>query len=127
MLSQVNAYRASHGLPALRYSKALELAANEHAYDMYRRGFFSHTNPDGDGPARRAAKAGFCHRYVGENIAYGKNARARPEEALQMWKDSPGHDKNLRKPDYAWVGMGHFRGEVDGGTVNYWVQVFALR
>ena len=41
---------------------------------------------------------GFPTNRVGENAALAFEASA--EKALQMWKDSPGHDANQRRPDY---------------------------
>lgn len=124
MLAQLNSYRAQHGLQPVRYSKALELAADEHALDMRARRFFGHQNPDGLGPPDRAASAGFCHRLVGENLAYGRNARRAPRDALQAWIESPGHERNLRG-EYAWVGMGYLHVHEGADHYYYWVQVFA--
>ena len=127
MLRQLNEYRATHGLEPLTYSKSLELAGDEHARDMHAREFFSHENPDGERAPERAMAAGFCHRLVGENIAYGMNSRETPQSALQAWIDSPGHDRNMRHKGYAYVGMGHYSVRVGGSLHSYWVQVFARK
>lgn len=123
MFRLLNNYRANHGLARLRYSKTLEAAADAHARDMWRRRFFEHTNPDGEGPADRAFRAGFCHRYVGENIAEG-NAIPSAADAQRAWQNSPGHNANMLNEPYRLVGMGHYYDPATG--YHYWVQDLAL-
>jgi uncharacterized protein YkwD len=120
MLEAINRYRASYGLKPLLYSKTLEAAANEHAEDLWKRDFFSHTNPDGQLPPDRALAAGFCHRYVGENLAAGQISVQHMMNALQA---SVSHDANMLEPDYAYVGMGF--SEAPTGR-RYWCQLFAF-
>ena len=82
LLKSLNRYRTQFGLNTLRYSKSLELAANEHARDMHARQFFSHVNPDGKRPGQRAVAAGFCHPYGGENIYAALNIKRRADNAM---------------------------------------------
>ncbi len=119
MLSAINNYRVSNGLDELLYSDTLEEAASFQAQDMYARDFFSHTNPDGDGPMERAIAAGFCDpQMVGENIAYGYQS---VNDVQVGWQNSPGHNANMLKSDYVFVGMGHYTSPLG---VQYWVQLF---
>lgn len=120
MLDALNAYRAEYGLEPLIYSKRLEQAISRHVQDLYNRQFFDHTNPDGKTPGDRAVDAGFCHVYVGENIAAGQ---VDVEAVMQAWKNSPGHNKNMLLADYVYVGMGYF---VSPEGRKYWGQAFAL-
>jgi uncharacterized protein YkwD len=120
MYDELNRYRLENGLGVLTYSRTLEAAANEHARDMYERGFFDHVNPDGEGPAERALRAGFCHPWVGENVAEGFLT---PASAQAAWEASPEHNTNMLDPRYDLVGMGHY---VAPTGLHYWVQVFAL-
>ncbi len=122
MFRLLNNYRTGKGLPALEYSKTLEAAADEHARDMWRRNFFEHTNPDGEGPGDRALRAGFCHRYVGENIAEG-NGLPTAGDAQIAWVNSPGHNANMLYEPYRLVGMGHYYDAKTG--YHYWVQDMA--
>ncbi len=119
MLQALNDYRAENGLKPLVYSKRLEAAANGHVQDLYLRKFFDHLNPDGKNPGQRALDAGFCHRYVGENIAAGQ---VTVQAVMQAWKNSPGHNANMLEPDYVYVGMGFF---IDPTGRPYWGQEFA--
>ncbi len=128
-LDEINAYRRSLGLSELEYSLTLEAAADAHARDMWDRSFYDsvdpHTNPDGDGPSERAVAAGFCHRFVGENIAWGMNAMTSVAEAMAGWKNSPDHDQNMRTADFKYFGFGYYQVQ-DGANQYYlWVQLFA--
>jgi uncharacterized protein YkwD len=59
---------------------------------MVRRGFFSHTNPDGDSPEDRLESAGVQWSRWAENIAAGQPTG---EAVLDGWLGSPGHRANL--------------------------------
>ena len=119
MFEAINTYRLANGLDELLYSDTLEEAADFQAQDMYARSFFDHTNPDGEGPMDRAVAAGFCRpRLVGENIAYGQQS---VNEVQVGWQNSPGHNANMLRADFVFVGMGHSTAPI--GT-QYWVQLF---
>jgi uncharacterized protein YkwD len=107
-LCLLNARRAELGLAALRPSGALARAAREHSEDMGRRDFFAHDTPAGVEPARRIAAAGYPRRgvVVGENLAWGEEARATPAEIVEGWMRSPGHRANVLRPEFAEVGVG---------------------
>lgn len=119
MFDALNAYRLEHGLSPLIYSKRLEAAADDQVRDLWQRGFFAHVNPDGKNPGQRAVAAGFCHQYVGENLAAGQMTIA---NAMTAWKNSPGHNANMLEPDYVYVGVSH---SVDPNGRHYWAQEFA--
>src|SRR5690606_27796398 len=53
MLAQVNQSRRSEGKPPLRYNAQLNAAAQAHAEDMARRGFYNHRSPEGKDVADR--------------------------------------------------------------------------
>lgn len=119
MFEAINTYRLANALDELLYSDTLEEAADFQAQDMYARSFFDHTNPDGEGPMDRAVAAGFCRpRLVGENIAYGQQS---VNEVHVGWQNSPGHNANMLRTDFVFVGMGHYTAPI--GT-QYWVQLF---
>ncbi|MCB9849162.1 MAG: CAP domain-containing protein [Phycisphaerales bacterium] len=124
MLVLLNDYRAANGLNRLSYSKTLEQAADQYANRLFREGFFDHVAPDGTGPADRAIAAGFCDRYVGENLAYGLNQVTSAGQAMQGFKDSPHHNENMLREQWDYVGIGYL--EVSGfqGTEYWWVQLF---
>jgi len=120
LFDALNSYRIANGLGPLFYSQSLQKAADDEARDLWVRNFFSHTNPDGLGPGDRALEAGFCHRYVGENIAAGHTS---VEQVMEAWKGSPSHNANMLDPDYVYVGMGI---STDARGRKYWAQEFAF-
>lgn len=119
MFDALNEYRTANGLPKLIYSKTLEAAADAQVIDMWQRSFFAHVNPDGLNPGQRAVNAGFCHQYVGENLAAGQSTL---ERAMAAWKNSPGHNANMLQPAYVYVGVSY---SVDLNGRYYWAQELA--
>lgn len=119
IVDNLNNFRAANGLQPLIYSQKLEVAADAHVRDLYDRSFFAHTNPDGQNPGQRALAAGFCHRYVGENIAAGQK---NPGAAQIAWENSPSHRDNMLEPGYKYVGVGFYK---DPNGRMYWAQEFA--
>ena len=117
-LAAVNAERAKAGRAALALSPELARVAQAHACDMARRGYFSHTSPDGRGMmerTRRAGLTGLC--AVGENIAQGQSD---VPTVVAGWMRSPGHRRNILDSDFVLVGFGR-------GPGPNWVQLFAAR
>ena len=115
----LNADRQKQGLQALQCDDDLLIVARLHCKDMHERGFFDHTNPDGERPWDRMNRYGITGwSLVGENIAAGQRS---PAEVQTAWMNSPGHRANILGRDYTHLGVGVFD---DGGTL-YWTQVFA--
>lgn len=101
---------------ALTMQTQLRCAARAHSLDMAERGFFDHTNPDGDGPGERIAATGYQPATWGENIAGGYPD---PEAVMEGWMGSDGHCANLMSPDFEHIGVGAYS---DGSPL--WTQVF---
>jgi len=95
----------------------LRCAARNHSLDMATRGFFDHTNPDGDGPGERLEAAGFSGFGWGENIAWGQRT---PQQVVDGWMGSDGHCRNIMNPDFTEIGVGYH-------GANYWTQTFGSR
>ena len=105
----------------LIWNDNLEVAAMEHATDMYNRNYFSHDSKDGRSMEDRIVFAGYLFKgyksfSIGENIAMGQQSIA---EVMRGWFKSEGHCKNLMSPTFKEVGV----------AVNnaYWVQDFGGR
>lgn len=98
----------------LEVDGSLRCAARNHALDMAVRGFFDHTNPDGDGPGDRIVYAEYEFGGWGENIAFGYPS---PQAVVGGWMDSPGHCSNIMNESFTQSGVGFYQG-------NQWVQVF---
>ena len=102
----------------LSFNQQLEDAAQAHAEDMARRGYFEHDTPDGVTPFDRMRAAGYQGGLMGENIAQGYRDA---ESVVQGWIDSPGHCRNLMNADFDELGVGYYP---EG---NQWVQNFGAR
>ncbi|GGU43405.1 CAP domain-containing protein [Streptomyces lavendofoliae] len=118
VLALVNAERAKAGCGPVQASRGLSALAGAYSEDMARRGFFSHTDPDGASPWDRAAKAG-VQGLAAENIARGQSDA---QAVMESWMNSDGHRANILNCDYTRLGVGvHFG---DGGP--WWTQNFGF-
>ncbi|MFF8954467.1 CAP domain-containing protein [Streptomyces sp. NPDC014894] len=118
VLALVNEERAKVGCAPVRFDAALARLAGAFSSDMAARGFFSHTDPDGDTPWDRAERAGVSN-LGGENIARGQ---ADAEAVMNSWMNSEGHRANILNCDYKTLGVGVHLG--DGGP--WWTQNFGF-
>ena len=117
VLDLVNTERTSRGLDPVVASAGAAQAAYGHAYDMEVRGFFDHTNPSGEGPPSRLARAGVSFSGWGENIAEGQPT---PAAVMDAWMGSSGHRQNILNPSFRRLGVGVRL--TAGGP--FWVQDF---
>lgn len=116
VLNLVNQERARAGCQPVRADSQLASLARDYSADMAARGFFDHTDPDGNSPWDRA-KARGIDNMGGENIARGQ---ASAESVMKAWMDSPGHRANILNCDFKTLGVGaHF---AQGGP--WWTQAF---
>lgn len=116
VLRLVNVERAKVGCTPVRADAQLAALAGAFSADMAERGFFDHTDPDGDTPWARAEQAGVS-TLGGENIARGQADAA---AVMASWMDSDGHRANILNCDYTTLGVGVQFG--DGGP--WWTQDF---
>ncbi|GHH96138.1 CAP domain-containing protein [Streptomyces capillispiralis] len=116
VLRLVNEERAKVGCSPVAANSALTDLATAFSDDMAARGFFDHTDPDGDTPWDRAKAAGIGN-LGGENIARGQGDA---EAVMQAWMDSPGHKANILNCDFKTLGVGVHMGP--GGP--WWTQNF---
>ena len=94
-------------------------AARDHSEDMDDRDFFSHLNPDNDGPGARAIDAGYGSGYVGENIGwigstFEQDEQVRAEAHHENLWESDGHQRNLMDEDWSEIGVGYDHGDYQG-------------
>ncbi|GGT40315.1 hypothetical protein GCM10010271_50450 [Streptomyces kurssanovii] len=116
MIDMVNQERAKVGCSPMKASGTLSDLARAHSKDMAARGFFDHTNPDGETPWDRAEQAGVSD-LGGENIARGQ---ADAEAVMNSWMNSEGHRANILNCDFTTLGIGVHM--ADGGP--WWTQNF---
>ncbi|BBC32664.1 SCP-like protein [Streptomyces graminofaciens] len=116
VLKLVNEERAKAGCSPVAANSSLAKLAETFSKDMATRGFFDHTDPDGDDPWDRAATLGITG-LGGENIARGQ---ATAEAVMEAWMNSPGHKANILNCDFKTLGVGVYM--ADGGP--WWTQDF---
>jgi uncharacterized protein YkwD len=115
----ISQYRREHGLPAVKVDPKLTAVAERQAQAMARSGIMDH---DVDGSfASRIAGASLV--TGAENIAAGTKTWA---DTLRIWKESPGHNKNLLLSGADIVGIAVARNE-DTRYKVYWALVIGRR
>jgi uncharacterized protein YkwD len=124
VLELTNEERAKYNLKPLKLQPNLTDAAMWKAKDMATKGYFAHEDPDGRDFSDRINSFGYkAWGFVGENIAAGQIT---PEEVVKSWMESPGHRKNILKPQYCEIGIG-FVSDSKSEYGQYWVQEFGTR
>jgi uncharacterized protein YkwD len=128
-LDLVNQSRAEHKLPPLKPGGPLNLAAQRHAEDMYKRNYFAHQSPEGKTFADRFQAAGGSKwLLVSENISMcGSGCKTPLQDYLvrqhhRDWMNSPGHRANILRAGIDSFGYGI---TVDKTGRQYAVQTFA--
>jgi uncharacterized protein YkwD len=105
-----NQVRAQNNLPRLKASAKLRKAADRHATEMVKEGFFDHASSNGDTFIDRVLRAGYAKRtdgwMLGENLAWGTGDQSTPAGVMAAWMRSPGHKANILKRGYAELGIG---------------------
>ena len=124
-LIRINEYRESIGAPCLTPSPTMNAAADYMSRFMGEEGFFDHNEPpcddagdicNGRDPFDRIEAFGHTQwRTSAENIAAGNSDGA---STFDQWKNSPGHDRNMRNADFTSIGIG--RVEVPGSYYRYY-------
>jgi len=125
---------------ALTWNEHLYDAAYEHSKDMAISNTFSHTgsgtqsdetakalhSSSGSSVGERIEHNGYTNwRRYGENIAAG-TSMDEAVEAMEGWLASPGHCKNIMKPEFKEVGMAVYYNE-NSHYKYYWTQDFGTR
>jgi uncharacterized protein YkwD len=118
----VNDERTARGLAPLSMDLDQRAIARAHSQDMVARGFFDHTNPDGDDPFDRMADAGITYSTAAENIAWNQGYADPAQAAVDGWMASAGHRANILNPALTHTGMGVAERGSDGRL--YFTQVF---
>jgi uncharacterized protein YkwD len=101
-LQKLNDYRVANGLAPLQVSIALTNASDYHSTDMATKNYFSHDSQDGTTWSARIKRYYNYNTYYAENIAAGN---AGGDAAFTQWKNSPGHDANMKGTNYRVIGI----------------------
>lgn len=107
-----NEVRQRNGVPTLTWENSLREVARAHSADMLVRNYFSHVNPEGRSPHERIlAGCRYPLSMTGENIWMGSgrqtgDIRQLARIIVDNWMSSPGHRKNLLRPEFTDIGVG---------------------
>lgn len=110
IVMQTNAFRREQKLGDVKPDPKLTEAARAFAAYLARTGRFAH-EADGRKPAERIAAAGYKYCRVSENLALNQDSRGFTTErlataAVEGWKSSPGHRRNMVEPGVTEIGVG---------------------
>lgn len=114
----LNQSRQAASLRQLRPSNALMAAAQTHACDMSRNGFFDHRGSDGSDMQVRARRAGYRDCLIAENLAWGYPD---PGQIIGGWLGSQKHRENMMLGNVSDFGVG----VAQGARGPVWVLVVA--
>ena len=113
-----NEYRVSLGLNELTQDDALRTVARIRAKEIVTN--WAHERSDGTHYYDILDAINYPLLLVGENLAKGQDSAA---EAMEMWKESSGHNANLLLPEFNKIGVGVYYSPETGRL--YYVQIFA--
>lgn len=116
-----NDARGEAHLASLTENELLQKGAQMKAEDMAARGYFSHTDPDGQPPWKWFREAGYRYEYAGENLAVNFSES---EDVVDAWLKSPTHRANIMKAEFSEIGIGVAEGMYKGQKTTFVVQFF---
>jgi Cysteine-rich secretory protein family len=110
IIELTNVFRAEQKLAPVKSNPALTAAARAYAKFLASSEMFSHT-ADGRQPQDRVKAAGYEYCRTAENLALNLDSRGfqtaqLARDAVEGWKNSPGHRKNLEAPHVTEIGVG---------------------
>ena len=105
VLALVNSYRGSAGLSSLKYSSAMQKAADTRAKECA--SSFSHSRPDGSKAYTALTERGISFTAFGENIfAASGMSSVSAEYVMEQWMASQGHRENILRDGFTHMCIG---------------------
>ena len=110
IVEMTNAFRRGEKLADVKPNAELARAARLYAEYLAKSGRFAH-EADGRQPTDRAKASGYKFCMVAENLALNLDSRGfttakLADDAVEGWKNSPGHRKNMVQPHVTEIGVG---------------------
>ena len=110
IVEMTNAFRSEQNLAPVKPNPQLTAAARAYARFLASSDMFSHT-ADGRQFSDRAKSAGYVFCQVSENLfssldSRGFETKQLARDAVEGWKKSPGHRRNLVAPHVVEIGVG---------------------
>ncbi len=123
MCEQINAYRATKGLRALRVSIRLTRAADWMSRNMARHDYFDHDDSMGRSTSARIRSFGYRSAWTGENLAAGLSGA---QATFGAWRSDEPHRVGMlgRKFKVIGIGRAYSRDSMMGW---YWTTTFGAR
>ena len=121
LLEATNQRRAAGNLPTLTLNEQLSAAAANKAVDMFAKGYWSHSSPDGKSPWDFIVSSGYRYSVAGENLAKNFSTSG---SVVDAWMASASHRDNLLKESYRDVGFAVVNGVLNGEETTLVVQMF---
>ena len=112
IFERVNELREAHGRDPFVHSERVRVISRMHSADMAKRGFFSHTNPDGLSPPDRHENQNGCED-PNENIVEWESFTTNDTDKIarkivSSWSNSPPHNSTQLSEYYHVSGVGVF-------------------
>jgi uncharacterized protein YkwD len=121
VIDLVNAERAKENISPLAADSILMKAALYKCKDIGSTGKFSHKSSTYGEAYVLMDLFNIDYAAWGENIAVGQRT---PQDVVNAWMNSPGHKKNIMKPEYEYIGVGYLE-DKNFGVI--WAQEFIKR
>ena len=118
ILNQTNTERKSQGLEPLMWNDSLATISDYHAWQMAKKDFRGHIEPDGDSHVDRVRQYGVqcTNDNTGEVIAFvqSSNESTLPKlanKSVVLWMDSESHRSGILNVDFSHSGVGVYSTE----------------
>ncbi|MDQ3940516.1 MAG: CAP domain-containing protein, partial [Actinomycetota bacterium] len=98
--------RMKRDLPPLKWCARCAEVARAHSKDMYRNGYFSHVDLDGNNPFERMRDQKIRYESAGENLVIAPSI----DEAHRGLMRSADHRANILRQTFDEVGIGIYKG-----------------
>lgn len=121
LVKETNSDRLADNLPALKVNPLLSGAAQAKAEDMAKKGYFSHTSPEGVTPWYWISRVGYQYTYAGENLAINFSDS---KDVVDAWMNSAGHRANILNGNFTEIGIGIAKGIYQNRETVFIVQMF---
>jgi uncharacterized protein YkwD len=102
LIDLTNEARGASGLSDLTVDSLLTQSAEAKSNDMFSKGYFEHTSPDGLNSWYWFDLVGYRYTFAGENLAADFESS---EDLFAAWMASPSHRANILSPNFADVGI----------------------
>lgn len=113
LLSLINNYRQSNGLPVLAARNDVAAVAAAHSKNMHDQNNLNHIL-DGKSPSDRLNDAGIGYTAMCENVAFNKGYSDPVQICFDGWVNSPGHNANMLSSSVTHAGIGIYYSDAKG-------------